>query len=146
VTNRAVDPDAPPQTLTFNLVQAPTNATLNSSSGVFVWRPAVAQANTTNLVAIRVTDNGSPALSATNTFTVTVPLLSPPVISSIRNASAQLSLTINGAVGPDYTLLTSTNLLAWQPMLTTNPPALPMTLVLTNDASPQRFYRVELGP
>lgn len=146
LTNRAVDPDAPPQTLTFNLVQAPSNATLNSSNGVFVWRAPAALANTTNLVAIRVTDNGSPALSATNTFTITVPPLSPPVVSSIRNTSGQLSLTINGAVGPDYTLLTSTNLLNWQILLTTNPPALPMTLVLTNDYGPQRFYRIQLGP
>ena len=146
LTNRAVDPDAPPQILTFNLVQAPTNATLNSSNGVFVWRPPAALANTTNLIAIRVTDNGSPALSATNTFTITVPPLSPPVVSSIRNTSGQLSLSINGPVGPDYTLLTSTNLLVWQPLLTTNPPVLPMTLVLTNDSSPQRFYRVQLGP
>jgi hypothetical protein len=146
LTNRAVDPDAPPQTLTFNVVQAPTNATLNSSNGVFVWRPAVAQASTTNLVAIGVSDNGSPALSATNAFTITVAPLTPPVISSIRNISGQLSLTINGDVGPDYTLLTSTNLLSWQPLLTTNPPALPMTLTLTNEHGPQRFYRIQLGP
>jgi hypothetical protein len=146
ITNRAFDPDAPPQMLTFNLVQAPTSATMNASNGVFVWRPAVAQANTTNLVAIRVTDNGSPSLSATNTFTITVPSLSRPVISSISSSSGRLTLTISGTVGPDYTLLTSTNLLNWQTLLTTNPAALPMTLVLTNDYGPQRFYRVQLGP
>lgn len=146
ITNRAVDPDAPPQTLTFSIVQGPTNATMNSSNGVFVWRPPVAQANTTNLVAISVTDDGSPALGATNTFRITVPPLSPPVISSIHSSSGQLTLTISGSVGPDYSLLASTNLLNWQTLLTTNPTALPITLVLTNDHGPQRFYRVQLGP
>jgi glucuronoarabinoxylan endo-1,4-beta-xylanase len=40
-TNVATDLDSPPQTLTFNLLNAPTNATLNSSNGIFSWRPLV---------------------------------------------------------------------------------------------------------
>src|SRR5207247_7100510 len=46
ITNVATDSDTPPQTLTFNLLSAPTNATLGASSGVLSWRPLISQADT----------------------------------------------------------------------------------------------------
>ena len=42
VTTSASVTDAPPQTLTFSLVTAPTNSALSSASGFFTWRPAIA--------------------------------------------------------------------------------------------------------
>lgn len=67
----ATDPDLPPQTLTFSLgTGAPSGASVNPSTGQFVWTPSAAPA--TNVIALIVTDNGSPNLSATQTFTVTV--------------------------------------------------------------------------
>ncbi|HWX23104.1 MAG TPA: carbohydrate binding domain-containing protein [Candidatus Binatia bacterium] len=146
LTNTATDPDAPPQTLTFNLVQGPANATLNATNGIFTWRPLVQQAGSTNLVMVGVTDNGSPSLASTNRFTVTVNPLNRPALTSITAGSGQASLTIAGDAGPDYTVLTSTNLSNWQALFTTNPPALPITLVVTNGPAPQRFYRIQLGP
>jgi glucuronoarabinoxylan endo-1,4-beta-xylanase len=146
ITNSASDMDAPPQTLIFAVSQAPVNASLNSTNGVFTWRPSVAQANTTNQVAIRVTDSGSPALSATNNFTVTVAPLNQASLSSILISTAKTILTISGDPGPDYTLLTSTNLFDWQALLTTNPASLPVTVAVTNGTEPQRFYRIHLGP
>ncbi len=146
LTNNATDSDAPPQTLAFNLVQGPTNATLNASSGVFTWRPSVTQAGSTNTVKIAVADNGSPSQSNTNSFTVTVLPLNRPAITSFTTSPGQLALTITGDAGPDYTVLTSTNLSTWQPLLTTNSPALPLTLALTNGSAPMQFYRIQLGP
>jgi hypothetical protein len=42
----------------------------------------------------------------------------------------------------------ATNLPAahWQPLFTTNSPALPVTLVDTNHADTARFYRIQIGP
>jgi hypothetical protein len=147
VTNTATDSGVPPQTLTFSLLNGPAYATLNAANGVFTWRPRVSQANTTNPVTVRVADNGTPVLSATNSFTVTVNPLAQPVISSIAATGGQVSLAVNGPAGPDYTLLSSTNLTGWQALFTTNSPALPLTLVDTNlNAAPRRFYRIQLGP
>jgi glucuronoarabinoxylan endo-1,4-beta-xylanase len=146
LTNSATDRDAPPQTLTFSLVQGPANATLNATNGVFTWRPLVSQADSTNLVKVSVADNGSPSLFSTNSFTITVSPLNRPSLTSISADAAQVLLSVTGDIGPDYTLLTSTNLSTWQGLLTTNPPSLPLTLVVTNAAGPQRFYRIQLGP
>jgi hypothetical protein len=63
----------PPQQLTFTLGPgAPTNALLDATSGIFQWRPTAAQAPSTNVISITVTDNGVPPLSATRQFTVIV--------------------------------------------------------------------------
>ena len=52
-----------------------------------------------------------------------------------------------GAVGPDYTVLISTNLTSWQVLFTSNSPVTPVTLVDTNfNAYTARFYRIQLGP
>ena len=82
-TNSATDPDG--NTLTFSLDPgAPTNATINSITGVFSWTPTEAQGPSTNSITVRVTDNGSPALSATNTFTVVVnEVNAAPVLTAI---------------------------------------------------------------
>ncbi|HXR03759.1 MAG TPA: hypothetical protein VN836_03530 [Verrucomicrobiae bacterium] len=57
-------------------------------------------------------------------------------------------LPVSGPQGPDYTLLTTTNLTGgWQALYTissTNSPVTEMTE--TNTSDPARFYRIELGP
>src|SRR5207245_1763125 len=68
----ATDADLPANTLTFALVSAPLGMSINGSSGAISWTPSEAQGPSTNLVSVSVTDNGVPALSATNNFTVTV--------------------------------------------------------------------------
>ncbi|HZO54405.1 MAG TPA: putative Ig domain-containing protein, partial [Bryobacteraceae bacterium] len=73
ITNSALDFDLPHQTLTFSLAPgAPAGATVDSASGVFQWRPAEFQGGTTNAFAILVADNGSPAMTATQRFSVIV--------------------------------------------------------------------------
>jgi hypothetical protein len=147
VTNVATDPDVPPQVLTFALLSAPVNATLDSDTGIFTWRATVASAGTTNPVTLTVTDNGSPNLSATNSFNVIVNPVAPPATSSASYAGGQFSLTVNGDFGPDYILQVSTNLVDWQGLFTNSSPSLPFTFVDTNAAAvPAQFYRVLLGP
>ena len=149
LTNVAADLDLPPQTLTFNLLNGPTNAALttaNGTNGIFTWRPLVSQAGTANPVSIQVTDNGTPNLSAINNFTVTVNPLVRPVLNSIAVSGGQISLVVNGTRGPDYTLLTSTDLINWQALFTTNSPLMPLMMTDTNATSAIRFYRIQLGP
>jgi glucuronoarabinoxylan endo-1,4-beta-xylanase len=148
VTNTASDSDLPAQTLAFSAANAlPANATINSSNGIFNWRPLVSQANSTNAIQIRVTDSGQPNLSRTNSFNVIVNPISRPVLSSITPNGAAVDLVVNGPSGPDYTLLTSTNLTDWQLMFTIPSPTLPVTLTDTNyPKSPVRYYRIQIGP
>jgi glucuronoarabinoxylan endo-1,4-beta-xylanase len=151
LTNTATDTDQPPQTLIFCLLNAPTNATLtplnNNTNAVFSWRPLLSQANTTNSIALKVADCGTPSLSATNSFKVTVNPLVQPTVGSINVSGGQVSLVATGTVGPDYTVLISTNLASWQVLFTSNSPAIPVTLVdASSNDCPFRFYRIQIGP
>ena len=146
-TASATDTDSPPQTLTFTLLAGATNATLNSGSGAFSWRPLVTQANTTNTFTLQVADNGSPSLSATQSFTVTVNALMAAVLSAPVTSNGQLTVQVTGQNGPDYTVEMSTNLVSWSTVFTTNSPAMPFGWMDTNTlAAPVRFYRVKAGP
>jgi hypothetical protein len=148
VTNSASDADIPAQTLTFSLLTAPTNAAINSSSGLFTWRPTIAQSPSTQTVAVVVSDNGTPIMSATQSFTTKV---IQPVVPALHAASSitngQFGFWINGDPGPDYTIQVSTNLTSWNPVFTGNSLPVPCFWVDTNFASyPIRFYRAVLGP
>jgi glucuronoarabinoxylan endo-1,4-beta-xylanase len=145
VTNVATD--APPQTVTYTLLHAPTNATLNPVTGVFDWRPLLSQANSTNFVSVQATDSGTPNLSATNSFKITVNPVVLPVMSANLALGGNLNIVMNGAQGPDYSLLVSSNLMSWHVLFTTNSPLLPVTFVETNMSNaPASFYRAQIGP
>ena len=152
LTNVVSDVDVPPQTLTYSLMTAPSNATVtavNQTNGVFNWRPRIADSPSTNFVALVVTDNGNPGLSATQNFKVSVARPATPTISSPAMLGSGFQLSVNGDTGPDYLLYAATNIAqtSWQLILQTNSPALP--LQFTDPAGtnlPQRFYRIQLGP
>jgi hypothetical protein len=77
----ATDPDVPVQTLTRALVSGPAGMTV-TRAGTLNWTPSLFQAGTTNLVSVKVTDNGVPALSVSNSFTVVVsPLPAKPIVN-----------------------------------------------------------------
>ena len=147
VTNSASDADSPPQTLTFSLLTAPANSAINPSSGLFTWRPTIAQSPSTQTVAVVVADNGTPIMSATQSFTTTVIEPSVPVLNAGSTTNGWFGFWINGDSGPDYTILASTNLTSWDPIFTINSPSLPYFWVDTNSAAcPDRYYRTLLGP
>ncbi len=72
VTNLASDPNIPSRPLTFSLLNPPAGASINSTSGLFTWRPVIAQSPSTQTVSVVVSDNGVPPLSAAQSFTATV--------------------------------------------------------------------------
>jgi hypothetical protein len=75
VTNFATDVYVPAQALTWSLLGQPAGATINPTTGVISWRPAVSQSPSTNVFTVVVSDNGTPPLSTTQNFSVVV--LSP---------------------------------------------------------------------
>jgi hypothetical protein len=145
-TASATDTNQPPQTLTFALLAGATNATLNPNNGAFSFRPLVTQANSTNGFTLKVSDNGTPSLSATQSFTVVVNALTQPSFGNISAAGGQFSFNVSGQSGPDYAIETSTNLAQWSNVFITNSPALPFNWTDATTNSPQRFYRIKLGP
>ncbi len=152
ITNTATDSDSS-RTLTFSLPAAPTNAAINSSSGILAWRPLIAQANSTNAFSVVVADNGSPSLSATQSFSVFVNAITNTTLSTTNGSSSvaytngTFQFTISGAVGPDYIIQGSTNLVNWLSLVTNTPTVTPFTY--TNSAASNftaRFFRILLGP
>jgi hypothetical protein len=148
VTNSATDADMPAQSLTWSLAAQPVGATVDASSGVIAWRPAISQSPSTNLFTVVVTDNGVPPLSATQSFSVVVLRPVTPFFSSPGIVSGTFHCAVSGSVGPDYSVYATTNLtIGWQLLLQTNPVVLPFEFTDPNASKfQQRYYRVLLGP
>ena len=144
-TAAATDPDVPPQSLIYTIeAGGPTNATLNPATGAFSWTPTLAQADTTNVMTLRVTDNGTPSLHTDRTFTVIV--RAAVVLGGITaGPGGMISFTVLTQPGKTYRVeyknaLTDT---MWIP-LPPDHPALGTSLTIndTIGPQPQRFYRV----
>lgn len=131
----ANDPDVPLQDLTFTLDSgAPDGASIDPDTGLFQWTPNKQQGGGTFPITVRVTDNGDPALSTTNSFTVTVnevntaPVLTLPPNTNINevvlftaNATATdadlpaNSLTFAPVSGPDGLTVSTNGVIDWTP-------------------------------
>ena len=146
ITNSTIDPDLPAQTLNYTLITAPAGASIDANSGVFTWRPAMADSSSISPVQVVVSDNGIPSMSSTQWFNVTVDRPASPELTAVPLPPGQFGLSVQGDAGPDYVILTSTNLLDWEPLLTTNPAALPFIWMDAGPPADQRFYRVLLAP
>lgn len=73
VTNSATDPDIPAQEFFYSLAPgAPPGARIGRTNGVFTWTPTASFARSTNVITVRVTDNGVPSLTSSRTFNVVV--------------------------------------------------------------------------
>jgi hypothetical protein len=109
VTNTATDTDLPANVLTYRLVSGPTNATL-TADGIISWTPTEAQGPSTNVFTTIVTDDGSPSLGATNSFTVIVREVNlAPTLQSIAAQSLHFGAPLNlQAVGADSDLPANT--------------------------------------
>ena len=150
VANPVTDPDFPAQTLTWSLLSPPAGATVNTSNGLFSWRPAIAQSPSTKLISVVVWDNGTPAISATQNYTLTVTRPQAPTLSQFATSKGLISLLISGDDGPDYVVETRTDLdgsSAWLPTATNLSPSLPFSWTgQAGTNSQQQFFRVRLAP
>jgi hypothetical protein len=112
----ATDPDLPGNGLTYSLVSAPAGATINPTTGAGSWTPGSGQVGTATF-QVRVTDDGSPALSDSKTVTISV-TKRPTTLVYTGDASGQYSdrvtvrarLSDNGGGALQGTLLESKSL------------------------------------
>jgi uncharacterized repeat protein (TIGR01451 family) len=104
-TAPASDPDLPANGLTFSMVGTPAGASIDAATGAFSWTPTEAQGPGSYPITIRVSDDGSPNLSAEEQITITVLEVNrPPVLAPIGNKALiwgeQLAFTAT-ATDPD---------------------------------------------
>jgi len=80
---------------------APAGATIDERTGQFSWTPSRSQAPGNYVIAVHVTDNGSPPASATTSFTVVV--AEEVRIAGIQQTSpAEVILSWNSTPGAEY--------------------------------------------
>ncbi|NWG04500.1 MAG: putative Ig domain-containing protein [Syntrophaceae bacterium] len=107
-TITASDPDG--DALTYEASNLPTGATFDGTARTFQWTPGYDQAGSYQNVLFRVTDSGTPPLSASEAITITVGNVNrPPVLDPIGNKQVNegqlLQFTIT-ASDPDGDALT----------------------------------------
>jgi hypothetical protein len=148
ITNVATDPDLPANTLTFSLgTNAPAGAAIDSTTGIFQWTTSDAFANTTNAIAVNVTDNGAPPLSDSKSFTVTV--VPRPILQAVALTNNLLGLSWNAISGQVYRVQFKQNLssLNWTnlpPDVTATGSNAGKTDAIGSSAA--RLYRVQVLP
>src|SRR6266702_719734 len=156
VTNTATDPEIATEMLSFSLVSAPGNATLDPATGVFTWTPTEAQGPSTNVITVRVTDNGSPPLSDTRSFTIFVnevnsaPILTVPSTQMINelatltatNTATDLDIPANiltfalVAAPSGMTLDSTTGVVTWTPGEVQGPSTNVISVRVTDNGTP----------
>jgi hypothetical protein len=166
----AVDPDQPPNQLAFSLSDPPSGAQIDSVTGRFIWTPAEAQGPSTNTITVRVTDNGTPALSDQRAFRVVVnEVNSAPVLLPITNCIIEVGnlLSFTAAATdadlPANQLLFSlidapqgaaidpvAGLFTWTPLATQAPSTNLVTVAVTDNGVPprraERSFQVTVPP
>ncbi|MGC3961287.1 MAG: DUF11 domain-containing protein [Verrucomicrobiota bacterium] len=105
----ATDAESPTNTLMFELLSgAPSGAMIDAQTGQFLWQTTDADLATTNLISVRVSDNGSPALADTKSFAVVV--VSRPLIAGITVHDGMVSVSWGAVPGQAYQLQFTPNL------------------------------------
>lgn len=100
-TNSAADPDLPPNALSFSLDPgAPPAAGIGTTTGVFTWLTTDADAGVAANITVRVTDNGAPALSDTESFSITVQ--PRPAVQTAGIVGGNFALTWSAIPGAKY--------------------------------------------
>jgi hypothetical protein len=148
VTNTASDPDLPANQLSYTLL-GPSGAVIDTN-GIITWTAPSSNGLIADDFTTIVTDNGIPALSATNHFTVTViPPAGPPLILSLALTNGVATVTWSSVPGHTYQLEYADTLIGtnWTPIVPTVP-ASGATSFATNAVGLKlhRFYRVSLLP
>ena len=130
----ASDADQPAQRLSFSLMGAPDGVSV-STNGVLSWKPTESQGPSTNLIRIRISDDGSPSLSVTNSVEIVVrevnvpPQFAPLGPKAVRpgdelvfplNASdldlPVQNLTYRIVSGPTGLTVSTNGLIRWKPV------------------------------
>ena len=126
---------------------------INASTGVFSWTPTEAQGPGTYPITVRVTDNGTPALSDFEAITVTVnEVNAAPVLAAIGNKTVRpwradlhghgdrpgrpanaLTFSLDAGAPAGATIDASTGAFSWTPTTTGT---YPVTVRVTDNGTP----------
>jgi autotransporter-associated beta strand protein len=156
VSSVAIDSDIPANTLTYTLLQGPVGLTIDPDTGAINWTPTEADGPSSNVIIVSATDDGTPPLSATNTFTVTVnevntaPLLTVPADQTINelatlNVSASATdsdlpantLSFSLLAPPvGMTIVPGTGAISWTPTEAQGPSTNVITVIVTDNGTP----------
>ncbi|MBA4148718.1 MAG: hypothetical protein H0X66_11440 [Verrucomicrobia bacterium] len=139
ITNTATDVDTPSSSFSYSLLTFPTGAGISPTSGLLVWTPASNQLGAHSF-SVRVSDNGTPNLSDTKDFSVSV---LPAPSQTVSRSGNQLTLQWSTGAGNRYEIQMKTNLnqLSW--LTITNVTAAGSTAsFLETIGSEQRYYRI----
>jgi hypothetical protein len=135
----ASDPDG--NALVYSLDLAPTGAVIHATSGQLAWTP---ESTGTNLVTVRVTDNGPLSLSVARSFNIIV-TTGIRIGSISRTSPNEVSVTLTAIPGKHYRAEFKNELsdATWTPI---NPAVQAQTSSLTIPipigAEPHRFFRL----
>jgi hypothetical protein len=152
-----VDPDLPANTLQFELLGGPGGAVIDPATGEVRWSPGEAEGPGAFEFMVKVRDDGTPALSATQSFTVSVrevnrvPQLGP-LSDSVLDEGTTLGFTAQ-ATDPDlpahaltFSLASgapegaqinpTTGAFAWTPSEAQGPGSYQVTFTATDDGTP----------
>ncbi len=150
VTNTASDPTVSSNSLAYTLTVGPSGAVIGSN-GIITWTPTQTQSPSTNTFTTVVSDNGSPALFATNSFTVYVteanvaPTLGTILPQTINEFSSLLLTNAAGEsdihatttgykllVAPGGATMNASGVVSWSPTQSQSPSTNTFTTVVTN--------------
>ncbi len=140
----ATDPEQSTETLTFTLgTNAPSGALIDSMSGMFSWTPNSSFVSTTNVITVRVNDNGIPPQSDQTSFAVIV--VPPPMIQSISLSNNVVTINWSAISGQTYRVQYTDDLVSgvWtdlQPDVYAIGPVASKSDTITS--STQRLYRI----
>lgn len=159
-TASAADFDLPAQTLSFRLENAPAGM-LVSPTGVITFTPSELQGGLAPLVSLVVTDNGSPARSASASFRVTIlETNSAPTLAPINQTISEGALwtyiipvsdsdvpantvTLRLQNAPDGLTLENGQL-RWRPTEAQGPGAYTVTIIAEDNGSPPKSSTAQL--
>jgi hypothetical protein len=148
----ATDNDVPTQTLTYTLSLAPSGARIDTN-GVITWTPNLPSTPVTISLTVLVTDNGTPNLTASSTFQITITDRGTSSLTSLQpNFPGPHSNTLAFTGWPNFTYVTqfATNLSGpWFSFSTNLADTNGLWQVIDPSATnPSRFYRAfwSLGP
>jgi hypothetical protein len=131
------------QTLAYSIVSgAPAGASIDPGSGLFTWNSTFSWTPSTNIVTVRVTDDGAPPLSDDDAFT----LIGLPPAPTIALNGNQVTIGFQTIPGKTYRVEYNEDLntTAWLRLNNQDYLALSTSLAVQDSQSgrPQRFYRI----
>ena len=144
----ASDTDLPAQTLRFSQSgHDGLNTVLDAASGAFSWLPVESEVPGTNHITITVTDEATPAASASQSFRLIGRALKAGLNRPQRFANGDLSFRFKGTAGRRYVLEGSTDFEVWTPLqeFVADPAILTLT-DQTSSAFPWRYFRARELP